>query len=184
MTVVKDEPDELVVFRRPGHPICARNAELGGPEHFRHRPVVRWRAGWREDVWRERVQLVVRRPQDEHAISLVWQDGRRELHHWYIDLASPLTRTPTGFVFVEHGLDVVVRPDLTSWYWKDEDELDWSVEHGIYSGLEAKELKEEGERAVDRLVRERDRFERWRSWRPDPSWPIAKLPSGWDVPDE
>lgn len=180
MTIVSDAPDELVAFRAPGYALRARNAERGGPTSFRHRPVLRWRDGWSAEVWRDRVQLVVRRPWDEHAITLVWQDGEPELHHWYIDLTSPLTRTATGFEFVEHGLDVVVRPDLTSWYWKDEDELDWSVEHGIYSKAEATSLRDEGERAVERLRKERDRFEPWRSWRPDAALHPGELPAGWD----
>lgn len=59
--------------------------------------------------------------------------------------------------------------------------MDWSVENGLYPRAEANELKAAGERAVERLTRERERFERWRAWCPDPTWPPAALPSGWEL---
>jgi hypothetical protein len=180
MTVVHDTPDEVALFRRPGHQIRIRNAEFDGPEHFRHRRVARWLDGWREDTWRQWRVLVLKRPSSGHAISLFWNDETEELAIFYIDLTSALRRTPVGFDFVENGLDVVVKPDLSEWHWKDEDELEWNVENGLFTKDEAAELYAEGERAVERLTKERDVFDRWRAWRPDPSWPIATLPEGWD----
>ena len=181
MTVVKDEPDEVAVFRRPGHQIRIRNAEHDGPEHFRHRRVARWLEGWREDVWRNWRVLVLKQPASEHAISLFTNDQTGALEFFYIDLTSPLRRTAAGFDFVENGLDVVVKPDLSSWSWKDEDELEWAVENGLFTKDEGKQLYAEGERAVERLSRERDRFDRWREWRPDPAWTATALPDGWDA---
>jgi hypothetical protein len=181
MTVVHDTPEEVAVFRRPGHQIRIRNAEYDGPQHFRHRRVTRWLDGWREETWRQWRVLVLKRPEGEHAISLFWDDKSDELAFFYIDLTSPLRRTRLGFDFIENGLDVVVKPDLSEWHWKDEDELEWAVENGIFTRAEADELYAEGERAVERLRTERDRFDRWREWRPDPSWPLARLPDGWDA---
>ena len=180
MTVVSDTDDELVLLRRPGHVAKRRNAELG--ERPRMRPITRgWRDGWSDDVWRmgSRV-LITKRPLDQHAISLFWHDATNEFAHWYIDLTSPLRRTSSGFDFVENGLDVVVAPDMSTWRWKDDRELEWEVEHGLFTRAEADELYREGERAVDRLRRERVQFERWITWRPDPSWPLAILPDGWE----
>lgn len=98
---------------------------------FRHRRVARWTGGWRADTWKLFRVLVIRRPSDHHSISLFWREGQEDIEFWYIDLTSPLRRTPTGSDFVEHGLDIVVRPDLSAWTWKDADELEWSVDQGL-----------------------------------------------------
>jgi hypothetical protein len=178
--VVRDVPTEVVVLKRPGDEIRIRNAEFAGPDTFRHRPVARWSGGWRRDTWKLFHVLVIKRPEDDHSISLFWRDGEDDIECWYIDLTSPLRRTPIGFDFVEHGLDVVVRPDLSSWEWKDTDELEWSVDHGIFTRAEADQMYAEGEKAVERLRKERQRLAHWREWRPDPKWPPATLPDGWD----
>ena len=78
-------------------------------------------------------------------------------------------------------LDVLVEPDLLSWQWKVAEELDWYVEHGRYTRAEADRIRAEAEGAVARLRRERDRFDRWREWRPDPTWVTPTLPTGWDA---
>ena len=179
-TVVQDAPDEVIVLRRPGNEIRIRNAEFDGPADFRHRHVAGWTGGWRQDEWKYFRVLVIRRPEEHHSISLFWRDGAEDIEFWYVDLASPLRRTHVGFDFVEHGLDIVVRPDLSAWEWKDADELEWSVQHGLFTRDEATAMYAEGERAVRRLMDERDRFDRWRSWRPDPGWPIAALPAAWE----
>jgi hypothetical protein len=182
MTVVHDTPDQLALFRRPGHRMWRRNAELSRPAAFRHPKVARYLDGWTEEpIWSRWRVLVLKRPESHHAISLFWADGSDELHSWYIDLIGPLRRRSFGFDFPEHGLDIVVEPDLSSWRWKDEDELEWDVERGIYTRAEADELHAEGERAVELLLRERVGFERWVKWRPDPRWPTPTMPAGWDV---
>lgn len=178
-TVVRDSADEVMVFHRPGDPMRWRNAVNGGP---RDRAVIGWRDGWREDAWHTFRVLIVKRPADEHTISLFWRDADGRFVFWYIDLHSPLRRTATGFDFIENGLDVVVEPDMSAWRWKDEDELAWAVDAGRYTQAGVDELHREGERAVARLLRERGRFEELRAWRPNPSWPTPALPERWDEP--
>jgi hypothetical protein len=183
MTVVHDTRDELALYRAPGYRMRRRNAERGGGgADFRHPPVIRWLDGWTDETWGPPFRvLVLKPPVAGHAISLFWNDTSDELAFWYIDLIGPVRRREFGFDFPEHGLDVVVEPDLSSWRWKDEDELEWAVAAGIYSRAEADELHGEGERAVERLARDRDRFDRWRNWRPDPTWTVASFPPGWDA---
>jgi hypothetical protein len=180
MTVVHDTPDEVAVFRRPGHPFFHRNAEFGGPAEHRHRPIVRWREGWTDNTWKRWRVLILKRPEEWHSVSLFWLEGEDRLSFWYIDLTSPLRHSAVGYDFEENGLDVVLPADLSSWQLKDEDELDWAVENGVFTKAEGNEILAEAERAAERLIRERDRYERWRDWRPDPSWPIPALPQGWD----
>jgi len=83
--------------------------------------------------------------------------------------------------FLEHGLDAVIEPDLSSWRLKDADELEWNVTHGVYTRAEADVLYAECERAVRELRDEKSRFSEWLSWRPDPSWPAPVMPPGWDA---
>lgn len=183
MTVVRDTPDELVLFRRPGRPMCRRNAELADtPAEFRHPTVRHWLTGWREEpVWSRWSVLVLKPPRGHHAVSLFRDEASGQIGFWYIDLIGPVRRRSFGFDFPEHGLDVMVGPDLSSWKWKDEDELEFGVQRGIYSRPEADELYAEGRRAVDRLMSaERSYFEGWLDWQPDPTWPVPTLPAGWD----
>lgn len=180
MTVVHDREGDLALYRGPGYPTRRRNAELIEVPGFRHHPVSAFREGWRVDPeWSGSRVLVLIDPRARHAVSLFW-DAAGELMFWYIDLIGPARRRPFGFDFIENGLDIVVQPDFSSWRWKDEDELEWNVREGISTRAEADELYREGERAVDRLFGERQHFEQWRSWLPDPVWPIPALPSGWD----
>lgn len=179
MTIVRDEDDEVVLLRRPGHVSKRRNAEHSERPGMR-KTTTAWVPGWSDDVWRHTRVLITKPPDAHHAISLFWHDSTDEFLHWYIDLTSPLRRTPIGFDFVENGLDMVVAPDMSTWHWKDDAALEWEVEHGMFTRSEADELYREGERALARLRNEGERFERWIAWRPDPSLPVATLPQGWD----
>lgn len=150
MTVVRDRDGELALYRGPGHPMRRRNAELGNIPEFRHQPVTRWLDGWSADPhWGRWRVLVLMNPNDHHAISMFWNAASDALDFWYIDLTGPAARRSFGFDFLEHGLDIVVKPDFSSWQWKDEDELEWNVRIGRYDRAEADELYAEGERAVE-----------------------------------
>lgn len=179
-TLVHDTPTEVAVFARQGFPAKRRNAEFGGPITQRHRSVIAWRGGWTDEPWGVWRLLTLKRPADQHSISAAWHE-QTGAFHWYIDLTSPLRRTPAGFELVEHALDIVVDSDAVAWQWKDEDEVAWAVAHGTYTPAEAAELHTEGERAIERLRRERAALERWVNWEPDPAWVRPQLPAGWDA---
>ncbi|MGH2658205.1 MAG: DUF402 domain-containing protein, partial [Actinomycetota bacterium] len=116
-----------------------------------------------------------------HAVLLMFHPDW-SVRHWYVNLQDPLRRTAMGFDTVDHVLDAIVEQD-GSWRWKDEDELEESVRRGIFSPGETMAFRAEGERAVHRLRNREPPFDRdWTTWRPDPSWPIAELPPGWDAP--
>jgi hypothetical protein len=178
-TVVYDTPAEVAVVARQGYPTKRRNAEFGGSMTQRHRPIIAWLGGWTDEPWGVWRLLTLKRPGDQHSISAAWHEQTGEFH-WYIDLTSPLRRTPVGFELVEHGLDIVVDPDAVAWRWKDEDEVAWAVERGTYTRAEAAQLYAEGERAVERLRRERPALERWVHWQPDAAWLAPQLPAGWE----
>jgi hypothetical protein len=177
--VVHDEAKEVAVYYGPGSIAKQRSTEKGGP---RNRVILGVGNGFSDYPWYTYRRLTLRRPEDAHSVSMFWDDATDELRFWYIDLVGPLRRVSSGFEFVDHGIDVVVEPDLSAWKWKDAEELEWYVEHGRYARAEADQIRAEGERAVARLSRDRERYERWRSWRPDPAWVTPPtLPAGWDT---
>jgi hypothetical protein len=123
---------------------------------------------------------------DTNALSFAWPDVAHAVlvfwtadwipRGWYVNLQEPLRPFPAGFDYMDHALDIVVTPNLSSWSWKD-------VAEGIYSDAEARGFRDEGERAIERLLERRTPFDRdWTTWRPDPSWPVPDLPKGWDEP--
>jgi hypothetical protein len=122
-------------------------------------------------------------PGRSYAPMLFW-DRDWEPLHWYVNLESPLRRTPVGFDYTDHVLDVLLPPDRSSWSWKDEDELDQALRRGLFSPRQAQGFRRDGEEAVrllkDRLVP----FDHdWRDWRPPPEWAAPELPADWDRVD-
>lgn len=181
MTVVHDRPGDLALYRGPGYPMRRRNADPAAVLGFRHQPVTRFLEGWSTDSdWASWRVLVLMNPEAHHAVSLFWSVRTEALDFWYIDIIGPAERRSGGFDFAEHGLDVIVSPDLSSWEWKDADELEWSVREGRYTRAEADALYKEGRRAVAALQRDSRRFSAWMTWQPDPNWKVPALPTGWD----
>lgn len=134
-----------------------------------------------DDVWTSDV-LVLTVPGEAHSVLLFWEGPERTFDRWYINLQSPFTRTPQGFDFVDHFLDIVVRANLSGWEWKDEDELQEAVSLRLVTPAEAQEIRAEGERVVSQIESRVFPFgDGWDQWLPDPSWAIPELPLGWDT---
>ena len=74
-------------------------------------------------VWKGGSSLVVVPNGVHYSVILDWRSPGWKLRVWYIYLQDPLTRTPIGFDYLDQFLDLVIEPDLSSWRWKDEDEL-------------------------------------------------------------
>jgi predicted RNA-binding protein associated with RNAse of E/G family len=101
-------------------------------------------------------------------------------YSWYVNLEEPLRRTAQGFDYLDQFLDVIVKPDLSGWHWKDEDELEEAVSLGLVSKEKAAVMYIEGDRVVAWLQSGKSPFSGWEKWRPDPSWQVPVLPEGWD----
>jgi protein associated with RNAse G/E len=79
-------------------------------------------------------------------------------------------------------LDVVVEPDLT-WRWKDKEEFEEIVERGIFDEALGRRIRDEADAVIESIESERSVFsESWPSWRPDPTWELPVLSSGWNTP--
>jgi predicted RNA-binding protein associated with RNAse of E/G family len=86
-----------------------------------------------------------------HAIGHFWNDATDEFLGHYINLQTPLRRTPLGYDSSDQVLDVVVAPDGT-WRWKDEDELADAVQFELFTPAEAAAIRAEGEHVIARLA--------------------------------
>ncbi|MCJ7832149.1 MAG: DUF402 domain-containing protein, partial [Actinobacteria bacterium] len=102
---------------------------------------------------------------------------------YYVNLQTPLERTPLGFDYTDHVLDIEMSPDKQTWNWKDEDDLERMVEEGLFARDQAEEFHVWGKAAVEHILYETPFDEDWSDWRPDPDWPAPELPEDWDSLD-
>jgi len=178
MTVVRDSSGLVALCIRPGTTIMRRRGTRGGP---RGRNLVTWDGGHEPLTWHTNTALILNRPGDAHSVHLYW-NAEDEFIGWYVNLEAPWRRHKLGFDSEDHDLDVLIEPDLSAWKWKDEDELAFAIDRGRFTEADAQRFRAEGLRAIDRVLRREPPLdEPWECWRPDPSWPLATLPAGWDV---
>ncbi|MEP6757580.1 MAG: DUF402 domain-containing protein [Actinomycetota bacterium] len=175
-TVVRDEPN-LTMLLVPPHVRAKEPVDATG-EPLRI-PTTDW--GFRDtdrgDTW----NLSFAFPDTPYSV-IIGFEASGTLREYYINLQTPLVRSPAGFDTVEHLLDVTIPPDRSTWAWKDEDELAEAVELGLFTEEDTAWFRYWGERAVEHvLLREPPFDEDWMDWRPDPAWPEPVLPTNWDL---
>jgi hypothetical protein len=170
MTVVEDGLDRVVLW-------IAADAVCRGPAE----PVSvseRGRGEWQlaDRSWSEGAETVMlSEPGRAHAIWLFW-DGGGEFTGWYVNLEDPWQRTRLGFDSRDHLLDLRIEPD-GSWSWLDEEDLEEAKKVGLFSEEEAAAIQAEGERVLADWPFPTG----WEGWRPEPEWPLGRLPQGWDI---
>lgn len=82
---------------------------------------------------------------------------------------------------MDHILDIVIRPDWSEWWWKDEDELEDAVAVGLYSPVEARAIRTEGEQVIQMMEANQSPFcDGWENWSPLEEWKVPEFPIGWD----
>ncbi len=119
-------------------------------------------------------------PGAKYSVLIFWDLPDMRQSSWYINLEDPLRHTAFGFDFLDQFLDVIVKPDLSCWRWKDGDELQEAITLGLISVERAAAMRKEGEKVVAYLQSGKSPFNGWENWRPDPSWQVPVLPVGWD----
>jgi uncharacterized protein len=125
--------------------------------------------------------LWLMRQGDWHSVWVSWLPSG-EHWGWYVNLQEPFRRTRAGFSTMDLVLDVIVNPDRT-WRWKDEDELETFIQHGVIDDELAGRVRAEGLGVVRRAERNEPPFgEPWASWRPEAAWTRPELFEGWNEP--
>jgi len=133
-----------------------------------------------DSMWVKTDVLALALPGAAHSVYAMWEAGHTSFRCWYINLQEPLRRTSMGFDTMDHLLDVVVSPDRSEWWWKDEDEFGEAVALGLYSSEEARAIRAEGERAIRLLQAGQPPVgDGWESWSPPAEWGIPSLQAGW-----
>ena len=172
--VVRDS-SELLALYLPAGSIWERPTSQDG------RPLRMPVSEWVLEEARQPIEtLRLASPGRSHSVLLLWREGFGEFLRWYVNLEDPLRRSTIGFDYMDQVLDIEICPDLTGWYWKDEDELREAQEAGLISSQRAAELRVEGEAVIRQMETREPPFNGgWERWRPDPSWPIPLLLDGW-----
>jgi hypothetical protein len=119
--------------------------------------------------------LRLARPGEHHSILLFFGDNGA-FRSWYVNVERPLRRSPVGFDYLDLELDVRIDAD-GGWHLEDEDELEEAVSLGVLTVEDAAEVRAEAQRVIDAWPFPTG-FE---EWRPDPAWPLPRLPAGWDL---
>lgn len=176
-TVVADEGHEVVLYMPAGTVGKQRTGKRGGPGG---RMMLRPDGGHQDVTWKRTNVLRLYRDGDGYSLWFAFDAATHDLAWRYINLEEPWRRTPVGFDSRDLYLDLVAGPDGDEWRWKDEDELDWVVREGRIDAARATAVRAEGERALARLRPvAAELLERWRTWRPDPSWTTPAVPADW-----
>ncbi len=130
--------------------------------------------------WQRTDVLFLIKPEDAFSIYLMWDTKTKEFLCYYINLQEPIRRTPIGFDTMDQMLDAVVSPDMSTWEWKDQDELAAAAKAGIYSKEEAQKIRQEAERALKLLTADRRSFyEQWRLWKANSLQGLSELHPLW-----
>jgi hypothetical protein len=118
-----------------------------------------------------RVALALERPGARLSIWLFWSPVGAFVH-WYVYFERTLGWNGASYDAVDEKLDLIVTPEGTL-QWKDEDELEHAASLGL---LDAGEVRAE----ADRVVADWPFPTGWEGFRPDPGWPLPRLPREWE----
>ena len=134
----------------------------------------------RVEPWRGEGILMLFPRAAAHSAWLFWREGGG-FWGWYVNLERRHAWNGRGCDTRDHVLDLWCETPR-AWHWKDEDELEQAVEHGLVSPAQAAEIRAEGERVATAIERWDSPFgDGWETWRPDPSWPQPALPDDWHL---
>lgn len=183
LTMVQDDGDFVALWFPKGtvwkRPVTPPGRTKHPDRGVRHATLLSQGDWVFEDAEWDVSTLVLVGVEDWSAIWLSWLDDGTQWG-WYVNLQEPLRRTSRGFETMDLALDLLIENDRT-WRWKDDDELRTFVEMGVLDDSLAERLRSEGRRVARKAERNEPPFDGpWPDWKPDPSWPRAELPDGWN----
>ena len=178
VTVIEDSNALISVYVAPGtkfaFPGCAREQLLAVAASGEWDLVIReW--SWQHHVWASV-------PGEACSVWTMWAHPDWSHLGWKVNPQEPIKRTGIGFDTLDHVLDAVIKADLSSWAWKDEDELAEAIELGLITEEESKEIRRVTLRvATDAVKTGHEQLQRWAAWRPPPGWELPALAGDWEA---
>jgi predicted RNA-binding protein associated with RNAse of E/G family len=175
--IIQDTPDLLAMYIAPGAPWRNPRTLDGGRPSPRNRATSQFKVV--EAIWQDFTMLRLKIPGSDYSVELYF-NADLSFRAWYINMETPFRRFALGFDYEDEELDIIIEPDLSTWHWKDEDDLKEAVEFGFISKERAAFLYKEGERVTKWIQSGNSPFNGWEKWRPDPAWQMPVLPDDWD----
>jgi hypothetical protein len=173
VTVVEDSDEVIALYIANGSKWKRPFNADGSPKRI---PAGNWKLG--DDLWTNDV-IRISLPGERFSVLPI-QDQDKHLRFWYLNIETPLRRSPLGFDYMDQTLDIIIDANLRKWRWKDEEELEEAVDLGVYTRQEAEEIRAAGEQALARFLACNPPFDRaWDQWRPDPGWSVPQLSVDW-----
>ena len=177
VTIVEDSADRIAVYIAPGTDFMAPNCNR--VEYLRVIASKKWRLS--HHTWYDEPMLWSTAPSEACSVWTIWQGENWHHSGWKVNPEAAWTRTRLGFDTTDHVLDVVVKPDLATWSWKDADELSEAVELELFTPDEVTAIRKEAQRVLARMVeRGQEEAKQWANWRPDNNWMIPTLGPAWE----
>jgi len=184
--VVADTPELVVTWLPVGTPVLNgvtdANAEQDhGNGHLSPETMAakEWTMAPRR--WHTAGVLRLKNPRSMWSLWVYWNSEITDVQSWYINIDAPYQRTRLGFDTWDMFLDVVVKPDRLTWRYKDEDEFAAAIQAGIFTELEAQEVRDTAAQALQIVAENRRPFNNvWGTWRPDEKWTIPQIPQDWE----
>lgn len=179
--VVRDQPHELVLALLPGTECVAEEHYPNGDKYgnrrwdFKHKP---WKmAKYR---WQTNRLLLILEPDKFYSTIYFWDNSTHEFLCYYINFQLPFKRTSNSVDTLDLDLDLIISPDY-SHRWKDEDDYQKAISHGIILPEWVDEINNAKEEIFNGLEnREYPLDGSWLNWMPEPNWLPPKLPENWD----
>jgi hypothetical protein len=174
--VVRDDPDLTALYWRAGTPnkIPDRRVipqELLADESL---PLI-------DSQWVNTDVLMLVPTAASHAVYAMWEAGHTRFLCWYVNLQSPMIRTPVGLDTTDYILDIFIQPDCRTWCWKDEEEFEEAVSIGVYTPEQAQAIRAEGEVVIRQMQEGLPPFRQgWENWSPPGNWEIPGFLPGWE----
>ena len=177
-TIIEDSSALVSLYIAPGAmfagPICAR-------EEYLH---VAAGGAWERKLyeWTGQHHVWASVPGEACSIWTIWSSPDWTHLGWKVNPEIPLRRTALGFDTTDQVLDVVIDADLSSWRWKDEDELAVAIDLGLFSVAEGEQIRQEARRVASECVTSRrQQLQAWAAWRPPARWKLPVLQANWEA---